>query len=138
MTISADSAKLLRQALRRGRTPAELRRVFAIVRKSSDRALLKALSPAQKTAPKRKADPLVRDLDLALRPILAPATEKAEMLIEHLAKKHRRKMPITPKGLSDAARQLRAHNLTDDQIRAGARSLIDHLTKFYGGSEGVV
>jgi cell division septum initiation protein DivIVA len=135
--LGEDTAKLLRQALR-GRSRAELKRLFAAVRTHDDRTLLSALAPPKKRAAKRKADPLVRDLEQTLKPILGPASEKADLLVEHLAKKHRRKLGIIPKGLADAARQLRAKNLSDDQIRAGARGLVAHLAKLYGGGESVV
>jgi hypothetical protein len=100
--------------------------------------LLAALAPPKKRTAKRKADPLLRDLEQTLKPILGPASEKADLLVEHLAKKHRRKLGITPKGLADAARQLREKNLSDDQIRAGAKGLVAHLAKLYGGQETVV
>lgn len=131
MKVSDDTAKLLRQALR-GRSGAELKRLFAAIRAHEDRALLAALAPPKKRAPKRKVDPLVRDLEQTMKPVLGPASEKADLLVEHLAKKHRRKLGITPKGLADAARQLRAKNLSDDQIRAGAKGLVTHLAKLYG------
>ncbi len=137
MKLSDNTAKLLRQALR-GRSRAELKRLFAAIRTHEDRALLAALAPPRKRAAKRKTDPLVRDLERTLKPILGPAAEKADLLVEHLAKKHRRKLAIEPKGLADAARQLRGKKLTDDQIRAGAKSLVVHLAKLYGGQETVV
>lgn len=137
MKVSDETAKMLRQALR-GRSHAELKRVFAAIRAHEDRALFTALVPAKKRAAKRKADPLVRDLEQTLKPILGPASEKADLLVEHLAKKHRRKFGIAPKGLADAARQLRAKKLSDDQIRAGAKGLVAHLAKLYGGGESVV
>jgi hypothetical protein len=80
---------------------------------------------------------LVRDLEATLRPIMGPAAEKAELLVEHLAKKHRRKLAFTPKGLADAARQLRGA-FSDEQIGAGAKSLVTHLAKLYGDRETVV
>jgi hypothetical protein len=135
--LSEDTAKMLRQALR-GRSRVELKRLFAAIRKHEDRALLAALAPSKKRAAKRKADPLVRDLEQTLKPILGPASEKADLLVEHLAKKHRRTLAIAPKGLADAARQLRAKKLSDDQIRAGAKGLVAHLAKLYGGQETVV
>jgi cell division septum initiation protein DivIVA len=135
--LSEDTVKLLRQTLR-GRSRVELKRLFAAIRANEDPALLAALAPAKKRAAKRNADPLVRELEQTLKPILGPASEKADLLVEHLAKKHRRKLTIQAKGLADAARQLRAKNLTDDHIRAGAKSLIVHLAKLYGGSETVV
>ena len=137
MKLSEDTAKMLRQALR-GRSRAELKRLFTAIRAHEDRTLLAALAPAKKRVAKRKGDPLVRDLEQTLKPILGPASEKADLLVEHLAKKHRRKLAITPKGLADAARQLRAKNLSDDQIRAGAKGLVAHLAKLYGGQETVV
>jgi hypothetical protein len=135
MTLSTDHAKLLKRALR-GKSRAELKKLFAAIRATDDRALLAAIVPAKKRA-KRHSDPLVSDLEQTLQPILGPAAEKADMLVEHLAKKHRRKLAIEPKGLADAAKQLRA-KFSDDQIRAGATSLIAHLGKLYGDRETVV
>lgn len=137
MTINESTAKLLRQALgRRSRT--ELKRLFAAIRSNEDRALLAAIAPPKKRVGKRNTDPLVRELERILKPILGPASEKAELLVEHLAKKHRRKLQIAPKGLADAARQLRAKKFTDDQIRAGAKGLVAQLAELYGGKETVV
>lgn len=136
MTLSADHAKLLKRALR-GRSRADIKKLFAAIRTSDDRALLGAIAQPKKRAAKRPGDPLVRDLERTLKPILGPAAEKADMLVEHLAKKHRRKLAIEPKGLADAARQLRA-KFSDDQIRTGATSLIAHLSKLYGDRESVV
>ncbi len=137
MTVPEDTARLLRRAFR-GCSRADLKRIFRAARAHDDRALLSAIAPARKQTPKRKKDPLVRDLEQTLKPILGPASEKADLLVEHLAKKHRRKLPIAPKGLADAARQLRARKLSDDQIRDGARTLVAHLTKLHGGRETVV
>jgi cell division septum initiation protein DivIVA len=136
MTLSADHAKLLKRALR-GRSRADIKKLFAAIRATDDRALLAAIAPAKKSAAKRRGDPLVRDLERTLKPILGPAVEKADMLVEHLAKKHRRKLAFEPKGLADAAKQLRAR-FSDDQIRAGAKSLVAHLSKLYGDRETVV
>jgi signal transduction histidine kinase len=137
MTMSDETAKLLRQALRR-RSRAELKRLFAAIRAHDDRTLLSAIAPPRKRAAKRAVDPLVRDLERTLRPILGPVSEKAELLVEHLARKRRRKLAIAPKGLADAVRQLRAKDFSDDEIRAGARSLMTRLAKLYGGQENVV
>jgi hypothetical protein len=134
MKLSADQAKLLRAALR-GRTPKEAKALFATVRAHDDKTLLAALRPAKKKA--KRGDPLVRELEQTLKPILGPAAEKADLLVEHLAKKHRRKLGIEPKGLADAAKQLRS-KFSDDQIRAGAQSLVAHLAKLYGDRETVV
>jgi hypothetical protein len=135
--VSEDTARLLRQAMR-GRSRAEAKRLFAAIRAHQDRELLAALTLPKKRATTRKADPLVRDLEQTLKPILGPAAEKADLLVEHIARKHRRKLGIAPKGLADAARQLRAKKLSDDQIRAGAKGLVAHLAKLYGGGESVV
>jgi hypothetical protein len=134
MKLSPDHAKLLRTTLR-GRSPKETKALFSTIRAHDDKTLLAALRPAKKKA--KRGDPLVRELEQSLKPILGPASEKAEMLVEHLAKKHRRKLSFEPKGLADATKRLRA-SLTDDQIRAGAKSLVSHLAKLYGDRETVV
>jgi hypothetical protein len=130
-------AKLLSAAL--GKRPrAELKRIFAAIRAHDDRALLKAIAPAKKRKTARQFDPLLRDLEQTLKPLLAPSSEKADLLVEHLARKLRRKLAVTPTGLADAARKLRAQKLSDDQIRDGAKSLLAHLAKLYGDKETVV
>ncbi|MGE0530613.1 MAG: hypothetical protein AB7G40_02770 [Hyphomonadaceae bacterium] len=135
MSLKPTDAKLLRAAL--GRRPrAELKRIFALARANTDRILLAAALPPKKKA-KPKGDPLVRELEQTLKPILGPAQEKADLLIEHIAKKYKRKLSYQPKGLADATRQLRT-KFSDDQISAGAKSLVTQLSKLYGGSDGVV
>jgi len=136
MTLKPADAKLLRTALGR-RSPAEVRRIFKLARGNTDKILLAAALPKPKKAAKPKGDPLVRELEQTLKPILGPAQEKADLLIEHIAKKHKRKLAYQPKGLADATRQLRT-KFSDDQISAGAKSLVTHLAKLYGGSDGVV
>jgi hypothetical protein len=136
MTLKPTDAKLLRSALGRRSRP-EARRVFKLAREHTDRTLLAAALPVPKKAAKPKGDPLVRELERTLRPILGPAQEKADLLIEHIAKKYKRKLAYQPKGLADATRQLRT-KFSDDPISAGAKSLITHLSKLYGGSDGVV
>lgn len=136
MKLTKAQTTLLRTALR-GRSQAELRAVFKIVRAHETRDLLAALAPPKKRAAKRQVDPLVRDLEQTLKPILGPAAEKAELLVEHIAKKHRRKLGLQPKGLADAARQLRA-NFSDTQISAAAKSLVTHLNDLYGDRDTVV
>lgn len=134
MKLDDASAKRLRRAVR-ARSRPELKQLFALVRAHEDRTLLMALTPARKTA-KRKTDPLARDLDRILKPIMGPAAEKADLLVEHTAKRRRRRLDIQAKGLADAARQLRAH-FSDDQIRAAAESLVEHLAKLHGGRDTV-
>lgn len=135
MTLKPDDAKTLRAILGRRSRP-ELRRLFALVRANTDRTLLAAALPKKKE-PKRRGDPLVRELEQTLKPILGPSQEKADLLVEHIAKKYKRKLVYQPKGLADATRQLRT-KFSDDQIAAGAKSLVAHLAKLYGGSDGVV
>lgn len=136
MKLNADQLKALK-ALARGRKPAALKKLFAAIRANEDRALLAAIAPVRKRASKPKGDPLVRELEQTLKPIMGPAAEKADMLVEHIAKKHKRKLGIVPKGLADATKQLRV-KFSDDQIRAGAKSLMSHLAKLYGDRETVV
>ncbi|MGQ0532896.1 MAG: hypothetical protein ACT4OF_09445 [Caulobacteraceae bacterium] len=135
MTIKDADASMLRAALGR-RKRSELKRLFALVREHPDRTLLAAALPAKKKE-KRKSDPLVRELEQTLKPIMGPSQEKADLLIEHIAKQHRRKLRIHPRGLADAARQLRTR-FSDAQISAGAKSLVAHLSKLYGGGDSVV
>jgi hypothetical protein len=135
MTLKPADTKALRAALGRRSRP-ELKRLFALVRAHPDKTLLAAALPPKKKR-KRKGDPLVRELEQTLKPILGPSQEKADLLIEHIAKKYKRKLAYEPKGLADATRQLRT-KFSDDQISAGAKSLVTHLSKLYGGSDGVV
>lgn len=132
--LTPAQATVLRAAIRR-RPTGELKAVFALVRAQNDRALLLAVAPAKKRA--KKGDPLLRELQQTLKPVIAPAREKAEMLVEHLAKKHRKALAFAPTGMADAARRLRI-TLSDEQISAGAKSLMAHLAKLYGGRETVV
>lgn len=136
MKLSAADAKLLKTVLR-PRARAELKRAFALARTHDDRVLLAAIAPAKKRAAKRKGDPLVRELEQTLKPIMGPAREKADLLIEHIAKKHRRKLGFQPKGLAEATRQLRT-KFSDAQISAGAKSLMVNLAELYGDRETVV
>lgn len=136
MSLKPEDAKLLRAALGRRSRP-ELKRLFALVRAHPDRALIAAALPAKKKTLKPRGDPLVRELEQTLKPILGPSREKADLLIEHVAKKYKRKLAYEPKGLADATRQLRT-KFSDAQIAAGAKSLVTHLAKLYGGGEGVV
>ena len=127
--------KLALKAALKQRTRAELKALFALVRANDDRTLLAALAPPKPKV--RRGDPLVRELEQTLRPILGPAAEKAELLIEFMAKKHRRKLPSETKGFADAAQRLRVH-FTDMQIQAGAKGLLGSLKKLYGDQETVV
>jgi len=134
--LNAADAKALKATLKSRPRPA-LKRAFTLIRRHDDRALFAAIAPAKKRAARRKTDPLVRELEQTLKPLMGPAQEKADLLVEHIAKKHRRKLAFQPKGLAEAARQLRT-KFSDDQISAGAQSLMAHLGKLYGDRETVV
>lgn len=136
MSLAPTDARLLRTALGK-RERSELRRIFKLARAHPDRVLLAAAIPELRKPARPKGDPLVRELEQTLKPIIGPAREKADLLVEHIGKKYRRKLAYQPKGLADAARQLRS-KFSDDQISAGAKSLIVQLSKLYGGSDGVV
>lgn len=133
--LTPAQIKKLRAAIS-ARPKAELKAAFALVRAHKDETLISAIAPASKRA-KRAPDPLVRSLEKTLKPIIAPGHEKAELLVEHIAKKHRKKLALAPKGLADATRQLRL-KFRDDQIAAAAESLMAHLKKLYGDRETVV
>ncbi|MBI3437405.1 MAG: hypothetical protein HY054_01905 [Proteobacteria bacterium] len=130
MSLDAAQKQLLRAALKK-RSRAELKALFAAVRGADDRTLLAALASPKKL-PRRPGDPLLRSIDQVLKPLMAPGAEKAEMLIEHLAKRHRRKLSSSATGLAAAIRNLRAANLSDEQILAGAKTLMAQLAKLHG------
>ena len=134
--ISAAEKKALK-ALCGKRSKAELTALFALVRANEDRALLKALAPPKKKR-KAKRDTLLGDVELCLKPLMAPAAEKAELLAEHLAKTCRREFSFTPRGLADGVRRLRVAGLSDEQIRSGAKGLIARLSQTHSGRESVV
>jgi hypothetical protein len=136
MSLKPADAKALRAALKSRRSRAELKRLFGMVRRHDDRALLQAALPAKKK-PRRAVDPLVRGVERTLKPVMAPVREKAELLVEHMAKKHRRKLTFEPKGLASAVRKLRG-KFSDDQISAGANSLLNQLAQLYGDHDSVV
>ncbi len=136
MKLTEPQIKALRAVLR-ARPRAELKRAFSVIRNADDRTLLAAALPRANSRAKRAADPLLRELERTLRPIMAPAREKADLLVEHLAKRHRRKLEFQPKGLADAARRLRT-KFSDEQISAGAKSLVAELSTLYGDRETVV
>jgi hypothetical protein len=132
--MSPADKQALKAAFRK-QSRAQLRKLFALVRAQDDRALMAILAPPKRKP--RKRDPLLRDVERTLKPLMGPAAEKADMLIEFMAKKHRRKIAGGPKGFADAAKRLRAH-FSDDQIRAGAEGLLAKLAKLYGDRETVV
>lgn len=135
MTLQGSKARTLKAVLRKAPRP-RLKAAFATIRAHPDRELLATLLP-EAPRKRRARDPLLRDVEAALKPVMGPAIEKAEMLVEHLAKKHRRRFDFDTTGLADAIRRLRA-TLSDDDIRDGARSLAETLAQLYGDRETVV
>ncbi|MEJ0060964.1 MAG: hypothetical protein WDM79_15900 [Terricaulis sp.] len=129
--------KAILRAMARGRSKAELTEMFALIRARSDRTLLAALKTPKKRAAKKAGDPVVKEVDLALRKILGPSAEKAELLVEHMARKHRVALSVAPKGVADGVRRLRPH-FSDAQIRAGAKSLLAEIAGRYSKRETVV
>lgn len=119
------------------RTRPELKKLFALIRANNDRTLLAAVTPAKKRATKRAGDPLAHEVDLTLKPLLGPSAEKAELLVEFMAKTHRRKLGEPPKGLASAVRELRT-KFSEAQIRAGAKNLMAQLTADHSTRETVV
>ena len=134
--IGETGKTALRRLLAR-RRKGELKVLFALIRAHDDRALFAALAPSRKRPAKRAGDPLAREIALALRPLLAPAREKADLLVEHMAGKHRRALDVAPRGLAEAVRRLRAAKFSDPQIRAGAKSLIASLAEQFDPREPV-
>ncbi|MFZ2029884.1 MAG: hypothetical protein WAU68_06230 [Vitreimonas sp.] len=130
MSLDAAQKQLLRAVLKK-RSRTELKTLFTAIRANDDRALLAALA-APKTKSKRAGDPLLRGVDHILKPLMGPGAEKAELLMEHLAKKHRRKLETSATGLASAIRRLRAANLSDAQILTGAKGLMASLAKLHG------
>lgn len=80
--------------------------------------------------------PLAREIARRLSPIIAPAREKADMLIEELAARHDELAAFTPKGLADAVRRLQSQ-LQDTHILAAADALMDRMKRDYGTRENV-
>ena len=130
MKINAAHLKVLRAALGH-RARADLKILFKLVRTHDDRTLLAALSSPRK---RHRVDSLLREVANTLKPIVAPAAEKGDLLVEHLTRSRSRASAFEPRGLADAVRYLRT-TFTDEQIRKGAKRLILHLTKLHGGRD---
>ncbi|MGE0595455.1 MAG: hypothetical protein AB7P07_03770 [Hyphomonadaceae bacterium] len=117
------------------RSPAEIKALAALIRATDDRALRAALAPPR-VRPKVSSS-LTKDVAEALKPLMAPAAEKADLLIEHMARHHRVEIAYAPRGLADAVRRLRKR-FTDRQIRAGAKHLAAELARRHGGRDAIV
>jgi hypothetical protein len=89
--------------LARTRSRKEMETLFAAIRAESDRALLAAAAPPQKK--KAAAPDFAAKIAEQLAPILGPATEKAEMLIDALAETQG-PVSVVPAGLVPTIRRL--------------------------------
>jgi signal transduction histidine kinase len=136
MSLAPEHVRALK-ALARGRKPAALKRLFAAIRAHDDRTLLAAIKPRRRRPAAKPGDTLGRELQQIMKPLLAPAAEKAELLVEHMARQHRRKLAFAPRGLGEAAKQLR-RRFSDEEIRAGAEGLMSRLARLHGDRETVV
>lgn len=106
MSLDPATLRALRM-LARTRTKAEMALLFAQIRQHSDQALFAILAapPPKKQAPKDFA----RDIAARLAPIVAPAEEKADLLIEALAETHG-PVAIAIDGLVPTIRKLAARH----------------------------
>ncbi|MGE3142833.1 MAG: hypothetical protein AB7L65_05895, partial [Hyphomonadaceae bacterium] len=122
------------QALARGRRRADLERLFALIRREKNEALFAALAPVPAKA--RRADPLTHELTRLFQPILAPAAEKGDLLVQHMGALHKNAPRFEARGLAHAVRGLRTR-FSEAQIRAGAKSLLEKLARDYSARETV-
>jgi hypothetical protein len=111
---------------------AELKELFALVRAHDDRTLFATIARPKKAKRQSSGDDLLRDVEAVMKPLVARAAEKGELLVEHLGK------ASSARGLADAVKKLRAAKLSDAQIRNGAKSLMAELGRKYDGRETVV
>jgi hypothetical protein len=77
----------------------------------------------------RTADPLLGEVKALFTPVIAPAAEKADLLIAHMCE-HNGAPSFEARGLAQAVKRLRKH-FSDEQISAAARSLIERLERDY-------
>lgn len=89
--------------LSRTRSRKEMETLFAAIRAESDRTLLAAAAPAPKKTP--PTPDFAARIAAQLAPILGPATEKAEMLIDALTESEG-PVSIAPSGLVPTIRKL--------------------------------
>ena len=122
---SAPGPKALKKAAA-ALSERELRALIGYVRTRTMEKLLAQASakPAKaKRAPKAPKDALLVEVTAILKPILAPAAEKADLLLDHMGHGEAR-----VQGLGQALRLLRKH-CSDADIKAGAEGLIAQLAK---------
>lgn len=78
----------------------------------------------------RGADPLLGEVKALFAPVIAPAAEKADLLIAHMVELHVEAPSFEARGLAQAVKRLRKH-FSDEQISAAARSLTERLERDY-------
>ncbi len=121
----APGPKALRKAAG-ALTQTELRALIGYVRTRTMDKLLAQAAPspkAPKAKPKPPRDTLLAELTALLKPILGPASEKAELLMEHMGLADAR-----ARGLSDGLKQLRTQ-FSDAEILAAAKAMMAGLAK---------
>lgn len=119
--------------LARTRTRREMETLFAVIRAESDRALHAAAAPPTKR--KKPAPDFAAQIAAQLAPILGPATEKAEMLIDALAETQG-PVTIAPAGLVPTIRRLVAR-YGEHAVAHAADALMARLTTWGSTRERV-
>ena len=133
--MSPVERALMRQ-LAHGRTRAELERLIALVRRTDNADLMEAAFAPPAPKARRARDPLTAEVDQALSPLLAPAAEKADLLIEETQRGRSACPEIAAKGLASAVRKLRAL-YGEESVRAAARDLMARIARDHDPRETV-
>jgi len=81
-------------------------------------------------------DPLAAEISALLAPILAPAAEKADLLVEEMCARHPACEAFEARGLASAVKRLRTRH-TPAQIRAAAKSLMARIARDHDPRERV-
>jgi hypothetical protein len=117
-------------------TEAELKALLAYVRtRTNDKLLALAKGEARKprkTKPKAEAPTLTAEITALMQPILGPAQEKADLLLDACGASPE----VQAKTLGEAVRKLRRSH-GDDHIRAVAQELMARIAKRHGMRETV-
>ena len=127
--MDAATRRTLRR-LARTRTPEQLAALFAAIRSHDDAALLAA--PAKT---RRRNAGFAEAQAARLAPIVAPAAEKAEMLLEAFAERHG-PVSIRPDGLLPTIRRLAAQ-YGEDTVAAAVDALMARLAQWGSTRERV-
>lgn len=81
-------------------------------------------------------DPFAAEIAALLAPILAPAAEKADLLIEEMCARHKTCAMFEARGLAAAIKRLRVQH-SPAQIRAAAKALMARLARDHDPRERV-